>query len=199
MNKSSHILIGRLLCRRLEERHGVFLDRESFLLGSVLPDIGVSFLVRPHILRNYRRHVLKKIENLLTYDKQASAFFGRSFSLELGILCHYYADFLCFPHSSAYTGDIADHVQYEKALYRFLRGAPLEDMDAGEAVCLPQGVTADMIFDRFMALHSSYMAEEPSFFNDASKTIAACSEALVLLTGAVLAEEPGERELLFPA
>ena len=51
MNKPSHMMIGRLLCRRLREQYGIFLDEGAFLIGSVLPDLSVSFLLRPHFKR----------------------------------------------------------------------------------------------------------------------------------------------------
>lgn len=199
MNKASHILIGRLLCRRLSGKYGIFLDKGSFLIGSILPDIGFSFLLRPHFLQYSQHHILKKIDDILSHEKQRSAYFGRSISLDLGVLCHYYADFLCYAHSGAYPGDIAGHVRYEKALHRFL-ASEFSDISEGLRLsCPPEEMTADAVFDHFMARHEEYVRKTPSFMNDITQSIGACTEALLLLAGAALETEPETRELLYTA
>ena len=199
MNKSSHVLIGRLLCRRLCEEYGVFLDTEGFLIGSILPDIRVSFLTRPHFLKNHRESMVRRIDSILMYDRQSSAYFGRGFSTELGMLCHYYADFLCFAHSGAYRGGILDHMQYEKDLHRYLAGRPFDAAGVAYVPMPPEEMTAADIFGRFLELHGSYAHTEPSFENDVAQSLKACTEALVLLTSAVAEEQQAKARLLFPA
>jgi hypothetical protein len=196
MTKPSHVLLGRLLCRRLSEEYGIMLDTEGFLLGNILPDIRISFLTRPHFLKNHRKSTVRRIGRILMYDRQTSAYFGRSYSMELGILCHYYADFLCFAHSGAYTGDLLDHVQYERDLHQYLEVRPPDAADA--YVSEPSGeMTAGEIFEQFLDLHESYARMAPSFENDISQSLKACTEALVLLTSAVIAVPPAEARLLF--
>ncbi len=94
MNKASHIFLGKLLCERLKDQYGIFLNSESFLLGNILPDLSPKLLIKQHYLRNYRLYLIKKIQNILD-DKQTSAVFGKRYSRNLGIICHYYADFFC--------------------------------------------------------------------------------------------------------
>jgi hypothetical protein len=119
MNKPTHILIGKYLYGVMKDQYGIVLDRTGFLFGNVLPDLRPSFLTRPHFPEYNISYVKKEIRNLLS-KKQKSAYFGRTYSRRLGVICHYYADFFCFAHNRYFTGDIVSHVKYEKDFHRFL-------------------------------------------------------------------------------
>lgn len=198
MNKSSHVLIGRILCTHLKDQYGIVLDTESFLFGCVLPDISCKFLIKPHLLKNYQKQTLKRIQRLLEI-RQGSVFFGKKYSRRLGIICHYYADFFCYPHNSKYTGDIISHVNYEKMLYQVLKNGSYIKKQR-DHVRHPSGeVDADMIFGYFKEQHDYYERCKPSYDTDITQCILACTEALVLITSTSIIETVNELQLCYPA
>ena len=197
MNKASHIFLGKLLCERLKDNYGIFLNTGSFLLGNILPDFSPKFLVKPHYLKNYRLYLINKIQNILD-DKQTSAVFGKRYSRDLGIICHYYADFFCFPHSPIYTGDLVGHVKYENDLFQYLTGASFQIKEAGSIDCPSGEISADTIFERFTACQNDYIKNQPSFDIDATQSVRACTEALVLIVSTTLIEPFDDCRLCYP-
>ncbi len=111
MNKRTHIWLGRIVWQFAESALGIRLDRGGFLFGNILPDVCLSFVTRPHTVDHTLGLVNKKIGRLNAI-KHGEAYIGRSFSRRLGVICHYYADFFCYPHSRGYAGDLKDHVAY---------------------------------------------------------------------------------------
>lgn len=181
MNKESHIMIGKILCERLRHDYGICLNKEAFLLGNVLPDFGINFLIKPHLFRNYRHQIKKRIQRLLN-AQHSSAMIGKSCSVQLGVICHYYADFFCYVHNGGYSGDVASHVKYEKELCRYLSGMLPFSKEMTSVLFIPDEIDADTIFERLLSTYAAYLDAEPSPHNDVTVSIEACMEALVLIT-----------------
>jgi hypothetical protein len=198
MNKAAHVFLGKYLCAYVKEEAGIMLDRESFLFGCVLPDLCLNFLIKPHVVENYSACLQGRIQNLLSI-KQSSVLFGKDYSKNLGIICHYYTDFFCFPHRRDYAGDIVSHVQYEKDLYRYLQS---EAVLQAEPMLMPQRrgeASEEMLLGSLKALQEMYLSQCPSFNNDITYCLKACTEALVRITGTSLIEHIDEYELCYPA
>ncbi|MEL4106619.1 zinc dependent phospholipase C family protein [Oscillospiraceae bacterium WX1] len=198
MNKTTHLMIGKLLCEQVKQQFGIILHEKSFLFGNILPDIGVKFLIRPHFFNNHRKQLKKRLHNLLQ-DTQTSVYFGRRYSKNLGIICHYYADFFCYPHQDSYRGDLADHVLYERALLNYLLASRIDIPCCGSVRAFSGDISADGVFDRLLSFQASYALIEPSFQNDMSHALRVCLDALVLITGTVLVEQEDAIELCTPA
>jgi len=198
MNKASHVLVGNLLCERLKHEFGVYLNKQSFLLGNILPDINGTFLIKPHLLKNYQLFTKRLIQNTLD-EKQTSVFCGKKFSRNLGIICHYYADFFCYPHRPDYTGDIVSHVNYEKDLYRYLQSKTFIGYE--QKLISEFQIRADerMLFSSLSALQESYLLKDQSFENDITFCITACLTMLILITKTSLLEQTDGYELCYPA
>lgn len=196
-NKASHIVLGRIIYQRLEHEFDVQLDKECFLLGNILPDIIGSYLVKPHLFKNYHSRIKKRIQKLLN-EKKTSAYCGKSFSRKLGVICHYYADFFCHPHNEKYTGDFISHVRYEKELFQYLSRGSFISGEVSYVRLIPEEVNTDFIFGRLSALYDAYIGNKPSFYNDIVFSLKACTEALVFLTSTDDAEQMSEYELCYP-
>ncbi len=197
MNKRTHIQLGRIVFRFVESKLGIPLKKSSFLFGNILPDVYLSFLTRPHTIGHTLDLVDSKIEKLMaqTYD---NAYIGRRFSRRLGVICHYYADYFCYPHSPAYTGDIKDHVVYEKTLWRYIK----EAYAAADAEELCGGrITLDAAEDAgtcLIRLQAEYGAAKPSFDLDLRCGILACIQAVFTITMEAFAERPETQEVFEP-
>lgn len=198
MNKATHVLLGKHLYAYVKETFGILLDRDSFLLGNVLPDVCLNFLIRPHVLNNYSFCIQSRIQKLLG-TKQPSVVFDKSYSKQLGIICHYLSDYFCFPHRQDYVGDIVSHVHYERDLYRYLQRAAILQP---EALHISDGYSETdekLIFSCLIKLQENYIKNEPSFENDITYTLKICAEALVRIISTSLQVRTNKYELCYPA
>ena len=195
MNKRTHIMLGRIIHQFAEAKLGIRLHRGSFVFGNVLPDIYFSFVTRPHTIDHTLEMVSKKIAKLMNM-KQTDAYSSRDFSRRLGVICHYYADYFCYPHTNRYPGDLKDHVIYEKALCRYF----LETYSAANAEALCGGRVAlsstEDAEKSLMRLQDEYNASNPSFDQDLRYSITVCTQAIMSITGAVYVKTPEDEDAL---
>lgn len=180
MNTFSHIAIGKLLCAYLEREYGIVLDKTSFVRGNYLPDFSVGLITQPHYLKYRLGFVLHEMTALCA-RRDAPEAAGRDYSLRLGVLCHYIADFFCFAHSEDFTQNMALHVDYEQRLHRYL----MRHRRALEAArFMPEGrsrADAAALGSRMLAYHTDYRRAARSPGNDLVFTLQVCVELIVAL------------------
>jgi hypothetical protein len=181
MNKRTHIILGRLLYQRLTEDFGICLDKQSFLLGNILPDLTLSFIVRPHFIDSSIQHIRDEIKRLIPAHND-SVYCGSDFSRRLGEICHYCADFFCFPHSIYYKGDIPSHVRYEKALYHYLKDNIIESTWKASTVKRSGKIDGDEVVDRIYEAQNEYHQAVPSFDTDVTFSLQACLHVILMIT-----------------
>ncbi len=178
MNRPSHILMGCFLQQYMEDHYGIHLNRNSFILGNVMPDYFPSFLIRPHFLKKNASHVQRMIKVLL--KRRRSSFCGRKYSRLLGILCHYYTDFFCYAHSDSFEGNLSDHIQYEKSLYLYFV-ENLKQFQTLHFIVQPESTfCAGDVYRQFETLHSCYLRSQTSFGNDLLFAMTGCVELIVM-------------------
>jgi len=116
MQKTTHARIGRMIADDLARSKGVRLDMAAFETGCVLPDKRLRYmLLHPHFFDRSFSYLCRLIRKTLR-DMQNSLMDFSKFSLRLGIICHYVADFFCHAHNvSGYMG-LWRHRRYERAL-----------------------------------------------------------------------------------
>ena len=90
MNLFSHITMGRYLYTYFTEQLGVKLDKSTFVRWNFLPDIAPSLLRLSHFKKDIYDLVMARAEHLAANSEQMSV---EEFSKQLGILCHFMADF----------------------------------------------------------------------------------------------------------
>lgn len=187
MNKPTHTLFGRLLYKQLKDEYGIHLDRESFLFGNILPDLCISFWTRPHFYENNAAFIKGKINKLL-HEKQKSSNIGRRCSRDLGVLCHYYADFFCYTHNVHFQGDIKDHLKYERDLYHYLYDNYTVQSRTRLTVDERDDADMNVIFSRFNRQLQDYLHSVPSYETDIYYSMQSCLEALTLIAKSTVAE-----------
>jgi len=178
MNTHSHILMGRLLCRYMENQFDIILDRKNFIWGNILPDYVPSFLLRPHFTKNNPSHIQRTIRLLTSNDCLRNP---KRTSRMLGILCHFYCDSLCFAHNDAFTGGVSEHMKYEKRLHEYFM-ENLKQTSAFRFIIQPvPSVRASFIYRQYKRVHESYRLSRPTFANDILYSMMACIEAISLV------------------
>jgi hypothetical protein len=198
MNTFSHIMLGDYILEAIYDRHGIVLHRKSFLLGNILPDCQLSFMSRPHQPEYWQDYINGQVARLLR-EKTGSRTFGRRYSLRLGIICHFYTDFFCYAHNTAFSGTSREHLKYEWDIHRRIkRGiAPVPLASLDEALC--RGMTPHEIHEGFARLHREYTVRiGPSERRDIRYTLRACIDAVERIALCSAAGST-KRELLVPA
>lgn len=180
MNTLNHLLIGTIVYEYISEKYGLVLDRESFLKGNTCPDHSIAFL-RPHRLRFCGRAVRKKTIRLCrrsTLNSRASK--------KLGILCHYYSDFLCRAHNPKFGKSLKAHVHYEEELLRFMEEnyTLFSKIDYIPPVSAPDSAVE---INRRMRL---LLQEQPILFGDYEtellRAVRACAELVLFVSMRIL-------------
>jgi len=180
MNKYSHILVGELIYGHLKDEYGIFLDKESFIRGNVIPDFSYFAIAHPHFIKLSLGYIQGEVESLSnTYLE--SALVGSDYSFRLGIICHYYADYFCYAHSSNYRQAVVNHLRYEHLLHGYFQNNYA--LVAKISFALPDAASksAGEINSQLKSLHAEYSGLLPSYDNDLNYTLKACAETLVSL------------------
>ncbi|MEA4893833.1 MAG: zinc dependent phospholipase C family protein [Oscillospiraceae bacterium] len=180
MNKYSHIMIGEIVYEHLKKEHGIHLEKDSFIKGNIIPDFSYYAIVHPHFMNLSLGFVQAEIETLSkTYLK--SALVGSDYSYRLGIICHYYADFFCYAHSSHYKQIIVNHLKYEHLLHEhFLKSLDLISKNDALFSC-DISKSPEEINSKMLQFHAQYSRLEPSYDNDLEYTLKACTETFASL------------------
>ncbi len=131
MNSFSHWKLGTILWQQ-QLPLAAPLQRAAFLWGTVSPDFTPELLFVPHKAPLCLQRIEAILQNL--NDHPASAMEWSVLSHQLGVLCHYMADYFCYAHNEGFQGSMRQHVAYEAALQQSLlcgawsRVAPLPAM-----------------------------------------------------------------------
>lgn len=119
MTTKSHYYLGKCLIARYFY-NWTPLERRAFLFGCIEPDINlVTYLNGITYTQTIKGHNYPNmLPQLRSLSKKllASETIGPLFCYRLGKLIHYLTDAFTFPHNTAFTGTMRDHVQYEEEL-----------------------------------------------------------------------------------
>ena len=119
MRKKSHILLARYLADQLTVDESLQSHRKAFCLGSILPDIRPSFVVKKHEYFSTFGEIQEKMLQLVEHGPLEGK--ERVYWRNFGEVLHYVADYFTFPHNRTYTGSLYEHSQYEKILKQRLK------------------------------------------------------------------------------
>lgn len=198
MNTFSHILIGGFLHKYFLELHGIDLNYSSFIGGNLLPDFKPAYKRLPHELNSWEPFLKNEI-NKLSGCKQDKTRLSKNVSRRLGVICHFYADFFCYPHTEAFDGGTYQHVKYEWELDRFTRKyyPALYWTDFGSRI--PLNRRAENLYNEFSKLHKEYIMQDQAFENDIVYTLRACIDTLSMIFAHSAVKEPEFSGLLVKA
>ena len=121
MRTADHRRLGQYLLREIEEYKNLpLLHKISFIWGNIEPDINyVTYLkgfsenkkFQGHNSQNGMKHIKK-----LTEKNEGKPLNVITCYLA-GKITHYIADAFTFPHNDGFTGNIKNHMSYERRLH----------------------------------------------------------------------------------
>lgn len=112
----THLMIASNVFYGIKENSRIKLDYLNFLYGNIKPDIDINLIPILHYKKasfNFVMDIVDSIEfeTLPTYYEQL-----KTFSMNLGIVNHYLADFFCYAHNNNEMDKFAPHFLYESSL-----------------------------------------------------------------------------------
>ena len=95
---------------------GIRLDMAAFETGCVLPDKRLRYMIlHPHFFDRSFSYVCRLMRRTLREMQNGLLDFSK-FSLRLGMICHYIADFFCHAHNARGYMGYRVHKRYEVSL-----------------------------------------------------------------------------------
>ena len=101
--------MGQIICNNMVE-NGIPLEKMLFKFGNLVPDLLVTYIFNKHS----QSRCSSRLKKLLKRVYKASHSNRWIFSYYSGVASHYICDFLCYAHTSVFSGSLRDHLTYEK-------------------------------------------------------------------------------------
>lgn len=176
MRKKSHILLARYLADQLAVDESLQSHRKAFCLGSILPDIRPSFVVKKHEYFSTFGEIQEKMLQLVEHGPLEGK--ERVYWRNFGEVLHYVADYFTFPHNRTYTGSLYEHSQYEKILKQRLK------------ICIKSGAAGAYVFrdvyfknleeltEFIQVSHTSYLRKKRNITEDIQYILMVCYQVI---------------------
>lgn len=176
MRKKSHILLARFLADQLTVDESLQSHRKAFCLGSILPDIRPSFVVKKHEYFSTFGEIQEKMLQLVEHGPLEGK--ERVYWRNFGEVLHYVADYFTFPHNRTYTGSLYEHSQYEKILKQRLK------------ICIKSGAAGAYVFrdvyfknleeltEFIQVSHTSYLRKKRNITEDIQYILMVCYQVI---------------------
>lgn len=175
MQKHTHARVGRMIADDLARLHGIRLDMAAFEAGCVLPDQKLRYVIlHPHYFKRSFPYLCGMIRRTMR-DMQKGELTMERFSLRLGLICHYIADFFCHAHNHPRYLGYGIHKRYEQSLDTSLDDTGvatiLKDAKSHRAAYLI--ARSWTIAQWLWQIHREYRQNAPSLQNDMEYSITA--------------------------
>ncbi len=182
MNISSHLALGVNLGKQFGLNRWNLLN---FLLGSIVPDITLSFVKYPHTPEIMSYAVMDELQrSMLKMEEGYSPNY-----LRLGILIHFFADFFCSVHNHPIGNLKQFHYMYEKKLESMIVSSD----------CKPEmfiDLADSNLSEWINTLHKSYCSELFGLERDIKYIPMVCSRILFGFSELTASEAIREEEKL---
>ena len=155
MRKKSHISLAKFLLNNMKVVD-LSEHKKSFYVGSILPDLKLSFITKKHNIDETFDTLIEEIKKV-TVDYDVNKGINRYYARHLGVITHYLADYCTYPHNSSYMGTITDHVYYEKELKFSLKEYVNLDMAQKDRKEYRTTQSPDEIIQFILKTHKEYL------------------------------------------
>jgi len=124
----THQRIGMTILSSLKQQFEVNLSVDDYLFGCIKPDFSLGAFYTPHLKHKSFDFVLNTIMELGSVPWPTAGKARKAFSMRLGVVMHYLADFFCHAHSTK-MGDLMPwHFAYEARLHIVSRKVDLDGL-----------------------------------------------------------------------
>ncbi len=190
MTYQTHAYFGQVLFSCISEVWNADISEKQLIIGSVKPDRSSLFLSHPHFWNYSKNFVYKRIKKL-SHKKIVSGKKNKKFSMELGIVLHYIADFFTAVHNIS-PNKVLEHMAYEEKLHKaFLEQITVEKVKqyARSALLLNPERKLENCIAELRIRHAVYKPSRDNPDNDIREILNASFLVLSFVLGAVLEEK----------
>lgn len=123
----THKIIASNIYENIYDIHGIKLDKNKLLWGSVAPDILPQFKFHRHYKKESLNYVVNEIikvifiSRYIEFNLNIDPIVMKMLSKRIGIISHYLSDFVCLPHAErwTFTNSMFKHINYESKLNEY--------------------------------------------------------------------------------
>ncbi len=171
MNFFSHVTMGQHLYKHFTENMEIKLDKRTFVMWNVMPDLAPSLLKLSHFKKDIYDLVMEKTKYLEEYGSEMDV---KEYSKQLGVLCHFMSDFFCYAHAEYFSGSKLDHARYELNMQFY--GYQRKDMLGAIDLMINSSLmdNSQTLYEQINNLHDEYKTVAPSFGVDFIYSLTAC-------------------------
>lgn len=176
MNLFAHITMGRYLYSYFKKNLNLELDKTTFVSWNFLPDIAPSLFKLSHFKKDIYDLIMGKAQHLANEGESMSK---EEFSKQLGILCHFMADFFCYAHAEYFEGSKIEHLKYELKMqfYGYRKRGMLHAVDLiANAAEIDHSLA---LYEQINELHEQYRQMAPSYGVDFVFSLTACVDLVM--------------------
>jgi hypothetical protein len=180
----THTAIGNLLHSYITENTNLVLDKKHFILGNIKPDINHSLRSIPHRSKDII-DVMECLKDELVNRNQSI----ETFSLKLGILCHFLSDTFCRYHfvDHLWERNIIEHVKYEISLhYAFM----IASKHSKPTVINSRNEHFDDFRETYEHFAKNYMENKKNLIRDTDHALMFSVAVINLINHEILAKNP---------
>lgn len=198
MRPKTHTLIAGFIYQMVKQNNGFNLNYESFKYGSIKPDL----MPKPFKIAHYKNksfaHTINKIEKIqkqfiLEQDKDL-----KLFSVNLGVIIHYIADYFCRAHNDCRYNFFPAHIIYENKLCREFSKINLNEVEQIFRKCLlniqKDNLTVPTHLEKYInKKHEKYLNSSKEIALDISFSMELCLiVSLVIISNCTLTQSIGQ-------
>lgn len=169
----THIIISKSLIENISEKNNYLINEKNFIYGNIKPDILSKYKLKKHYLDESYDMIKRKILYMSSLDLNTleENFNKASFSQEIGVICHFLADFFCVAHSERweFRHSMKIHVKYESNLTKVAKDYNLKNSRTRNI---------DDIDEFFMKLYDEYKKNGNFEQNDLEYSAYICNTIL---------------------
>ncbi len=179
MRKKSHISLAKFLLDNMQVQD-LTEHKKAFYIGSVLPDLRLSFLTKRHTFDNTFEILIEEIKRV-TIDFDMNKGINGYYARHLGVITHYLSDYCTYPHNDIFSGSISQHVYYEKALKNSLKDYVSDDGNQRERSTSQLLCSVDEIIRVIAQTHKEYLRARKNVHKDIQYIIDLCYKVVDLI------------------
>lgn len=177
MHYSTHVLIAEGVYRSVYDKHKISLNNRSLKYGSIKPDIIniINGFNLPHYKSESFDFICMQIEYLIEDTKTIYHLKSKEFSVRLGMILHFLADYFCLAHNlNSIRYNIITHMVYERNLGRYSHYKLVDNFRlSSNNKYMREGQNIKSFVN---SLHNEYMSNRLTFDNDLKYATNVCIE-----------------------
>lgn len=175
MLPQTHKIISEHLYENVRSYLGVELNKNSLIYGSIKPDFAPHLLKLDHFKPQSFNLVMDEIHKLSRVSLEGNDQFMKDFSVQIGVVTHFIADFFCVPHNDRVTyrkATIINHLLYENKLHRMFKGFQ-DSIKVSNSLFNPDNGSALQVKNMMDKLHKEYQSRQETMKNDLESSLRA--------------------------